>query len=131
MSAARVEELDLVIPRLVRAVIARKTPALPLRSIRSPQKAAPGVRSGEFLVGGAIPVGSSFHQNSKPSYGIGALLSYEMERARLDASLIGQFNSQGDELWHGGVTLGAAYLFSRQYVTLSRQTSGWSHLDGL
>ena len=46
------------------------------------------------------------------SYGIGGLLSYEMERARLDAAFLGQFNSSGDELWHGGLTLGAAYLFN-------------------
>jgi hypothetical protein len=114
MSAARVEELDLVIPRLVRAVVARKDPrsTAEVDQVTAKESRAWRKKDGEFLVGGAIPVGSSFHQNAKPSYGIGALLSYEMERARLDASLIGQFNSQGDELWHGGVTLGAAYLFN-------------------
>ena len=114
MSAARVEELDLVIPRLVRAVLAKKDPrsTAEVDQVTAKESKAWRKKDGEFLIGGSIPVGTSFHQNAQPSYGIGGLLSYEMEQARLDASLVGQFNSQGDELWHGGVTLGAAYLFN-------------------
>ena len=114
MSAKRVEELDVVVPRLVRAVLARKDPrsTAEVDQVTAKESRPWRKKDGEFLVGGAIPVGSSFHQHAKPSYGIGGLLSYEMERARLDASLIGQFNAQGDELWHGSATLGAAYLFN-------------------
>jgi hypothetical protein len=114
MSAQKIEELDVVVPRLVRAVLAKKTPRstaevdqVTRRESREWRK-----KDGELLVGGAIPIGSSFHQDAQPSYGLGGLVSYEMEHARLDAALVGQFNSRGDELWHGGLTLGAAYLFS-------------------
>ena len=114
MSATRIEELDLIIPRLVRAVLSRKDPrsTAEVDQVTAKESRAWRKKDGEFLMGGAIPVGTSFHPDAKPSYGIGGLVSYEMEHARLDASLVGQFNSRGDELWHGGVTLGAAYLFN-------------------
>ena len=114
MSAQKIEELDVVVPRLVRAVLSKKTPRstaevdqVTRRESREWRK-----KDGELLVGGAIPIGSSFHKDAQPSYGLGGLVSYEMEHARLDGALVGQFNSRGDELWHGGLTLGAAYLFS-------------------
>ena len=73
MSAARVEELDLVVPRLVRAVVAQTDPrsTAEVDQVTAKESRAWRKKDGEFLVGGAIPVGSSFHQNAQPSYGIG------------------------------------------------------------
>ncbi len=114
MSAYKIEELDVVVPRLVRAVVARQTPreTAEVDQVTRRESKAWRKKDGELLIGGGIPIGSSFHADAKPSYGLGALVSYEMEHARLDASLVGQFNSRGDEVWHGGLTLGAAYLFN-------------------
>lgn len=114
MSAARVEEFDVLAPRLAKAVLTRRDARTTAQVDQVTEREGRDwrKRDGELLVGASIPVGISAHAEAAASYGIGGLLSYEMERARLDAAFLGQFNSSGDELWHGGLTLGAAYLFN-------------------
>ena len=114
MSAARVEEFDVLAPRLAKAVLTRRDARTTAQVDQVTEREGRDwrKRDGELLVGASIPVGISAARRGGGVCGIGGLLSYEMERARLDAAFLGQFNSSGDELWHGGLTLGAAYLFN-------------------
>jgi len=118
-AAAGPEELDLVIPRIVKALIE----GVPLEetaridTVTEQEGRKWEKRPGEFNWGFGVLVGGGMWEEAEPAYGLNLKFSYEMEHVRLDTDLGGQF--AGDGFFRLGV--------SAYYIPL---TSFWSPYFG-
>ena len=119
MSASRVEELDLVIPRLVGAVLARAPveEGATVATVTDEEGREWRKKYGEFLWGVGLPVGVALRSGSEFAYGAAARGSYEMEHARLDLALVSQFSGGDEDLAYLNLAIEAYYLFSTENVS--------------
>lgn len=117
ITAKNIEEVDLLIPRLVGAVVNREDigeeatiESLSIQEGRKYEK-----KFGQFLWGFGIPFGFALHEGAEFSYGVGAKGLYEMDNARVDFNAFFQFNNDDFKFFSTGIE--AFYLFSRKDIT--------------
>lgn len=117
ITAKNIEEIDLLIPRLVVAVVKRTgiEDEVTIESLSSQEGRKYEKKFGQFLWGFGIPFGFALHEGSEFSYGIGAKGLYEMDNARVDLNGFLQFNNAGFKFFSTGIE--AFYLFSRKDIT--------------
>jgi len=115
ISASGMEELDLVTPRVVKAVLLRKNleETQTVENLTRQEGRQWNKKWGEFYWGFGIPFAMTFNPVSNLSYGLNFKALYEMERLRIDYYL--GFAVEG----HGGTDLNlfdtdltANYLFT-------------------
>jgi hypothetical protein len=101
ISAAGMEELDLVTPRVVKAVLLRKNleETQTVENLTRQEGRQWNKKWGEFYWGFGIPFAMTFNPVSNLSYGLNFKALYEMERLRIDYYL--GFAVEG----HGGTDL--------------------------
>jgi len=119
MTASRVDELDTVIPRLVKSVVARK-PAEEKATVQTVTDQEARVwrkKFGEFLWGIGIPFGTSLQSGAKFSYGLMFRFAYEMDFARIDVLSSFMGNTENDMIHFNFLGIEGHYLFLSQNIT--------------
>jgi len=112
LTAASLDEADVLVPRLVEAVLGR----LPVRQtatldrVAEAETAAWQTRPGQFLWGLGIPFGVAIRREAQISYGAAVRLAFEMAQARVDLNLTSQFNGGPERLRYGNFALEAYWL---------------------
>ncbi len=121
ISAAELEEIDRLMPRLVSALIedVKVETTASLESVSQEEGRRWEKKPGERLWGIGLMFGGDLSQGNALGHGFELSLAYEMERWRLQADLAGlsASSTQGDERGRGGtelfrIGLGVDYLFS-------------------
>jgi len=121
MTASKVEELDTVVPRLVTAVLARRTAEekASVSTVTDQEARVWRKKFGEFMWGIGIPFGTAMREGAKFSYGLLLRMSYEMEFARIDAMTSFMGNTD-DDLYHFNfLALEGHYLFLNTNISRS------------
>jgi len=120
ITASGMEELDTVVPRLVKAVLLRKKleETQTVENLTDQEGRAWRKKFGEFLWGFGINFGGTVNPASKLAYGMSFKVMYEMEHMRVDFFLGGAANYVGA----GGVGIFATDL-SLNYLFLTSNYS--------
>jgi len=119
ITAASPDEADVLVPRLVEAVLGR----LPVREtatldrVAEAETAAWQSRPGQFLWGIGIPFGAAIRRGGQISYGAAVRLAFEMAQARVDLNLTSQFNAGPERLRYGNFALEAFWLALQKDVS--------------
>lgn len=121
MTAANIEEVDTVLPRLVESVLARK-PAAAQAGVTSvtTQEARPmRKKAGDLGFGGEVVFGAPMCAGSQFEYGLGLRLAYEMPHGRIDIDSFVQFAAgvSSDFIHYSVLSVGGAWLMLEGNVT--------------
>lgn len=112
LSSKGAEELDLVIPRLVKALITNQPveETEQIGNLTQQEGRKWEKKPGEFLWGVGVMTGGALAADSTFAYGFDLKFSYEMERFRLNADIGGMFSTKDDSFGWFRTDLGIAYL---------------------
>lgn len=113
LASRGVEELDKVIPRVVKSLISGKPieESAEIDSVTDTEGKKWEKKPGEFMWGGGVMLGGGLLEGSMITYGFDLRSGYEMRHFRLNAVTGFMFNFdnlEGDGMFHAGV--GASYI---------------------
>lgn len=138
ITANNPEELDIIIPRVVTALVEKKSveETAKVNTVSSPEQRTWGKKPGEILLGLGIVFGGPIANSTGGIiYGFDGMFAYEMERFRLNLDLGGMFDARENEKGMFRFSFGADYLMFLEdwspYVgaSLGYLTLKTDHLD--
>ena len=112
LTSRGIEELDLVIPRLAKALIANRSleETAEIDTVSKQEGRQWEKRPGEFFWGFGISVGGAIADHASTTYGLDLRFAYEMEHLRLNVNLGGMWPGESGDDGTARMTVGVSYL---------------------